>query len=131
MPCIFYQIFSKVLGFKKTSVIIIIYTVIDYMIIGGISLFTPFVLIALIMIPLTLTTVFKKVEEPIYLAFLGILYSFIYSLLYVLATVLINEVNFIAYLASDIIFEVILAASTFISVLWLYTPLKKFLDEKL
>lgn len=123
-------LYSKVLGLKKTTLIIILYVMIDYLILGGLSFYTPVALVGFLLIPILLTTIFKKVEESLILACLGVVFSFIYSWLYALATVLLTEVNLFAYLASDILFEIILACSTFVSVLWLYKPLKKFLIDK-
>ena len=115
-------LFSKVLGLKRTSLIILIYVLIDNLLMGGISLYTPFIILSLLIIPLSLETIFKKVESPIVLAFLSIVYSLIYSWIYIIPTMLLTNINFIDYLTADFIFEVILASSTFLSVLWLYSP---------
>ena len=74
-------LFSKILGFKKTSLLLLIYVLIDNLIMGGITLYVPFVYVALLIIPLTLNTVFKSIDDPFKLALLGILYSFIYIFL--------------------------------------------------
>lgn len=124
-------LFSKALGLKKTSLIVLIYVLIDHLIMGGVTLYTPFALASLLIIPLTLNTIFKKVENPFVLASLGVLYSFIYSWIYALATVLIANVNILAYLTADVLFEIILACSTFISILWLYKPLYNFINNKI
>lgn len=124
-------LFSKILGFKKTSLLLLIYVLIDNLIMGGITLYVPFVYVALLIIPLTLNTVFKSIDDPFKLALLGILYSFIYSWIYLIATVILTNIDFIAYLTADIIFEILLAGSTFLSILWLYNPLYKFLNNRL
>ncbi len=123
-------LFSKKLGLLKTLTIILIHVLLDNLIIGSISLvFTPFMYIGWALIPLTLCTIFKKVNEPIWLALLSILYACLYSWIYIIPNMIVYEYSVIAYLSGDIVFEVILAVSSFISVLWLYKPLSNLLDK--
>ena len=120
-------LYSKVLGLKKTSLIVLIYVLIDNLIMGGISLYTLFVLVSLLVIPVSLNTIFKNVSSPIPLAILGMIFAFIYSWIYIIPTMLLTNINFVDYLMADIFFEILLASSTFLSILWLYTPVEKFL----
>ena len=116
-------------GFKKTSLIVLIYVLIDNLLMGGISFYTLFILVSLLIIPLTLSTVFKNVSSPIALALLGIGYALVYSWIYIIPTMLLTNINFLDYLMADIVFEIILASSTFLSILWLYSPTEKFLSN--
>lgn len=122
-------LYSKTLGIKKTIIIVIIHTFLDNLIMGFNLLYFPFMLCGWLIIPTTLATIFKKVNSPIILAFLGIGYALVYSWVFLIAHVLITEVEFWAYLIADIYFEIILAASSFITILWLYEPLHKLLLE--
>ena len=81
------------------------------------------------LIPLTLCTVFKRIENNIILALLSMLYAFLYSWIYIIPNVIVYEYSVLYYLSADILFEVILAVSSFISVLWLYKPLSNLLDK--
>jgi hypothetical protein len=97
---------------------------------GGFNmLFAPFMLVGWLVIPITLNTIFKKVESNIVLAFLGVLFAFIYSWIYIIPNCIILHIDFIAYLVSDIIFEVLLATSSFLSIMLLYNPCAKIFDR--
>lgn len=123
-------LFSKKLGFTKTTLIILIHVILDNLIMGSFNiLYFPFMLLGWLVIPLTLTTIFKKASSSIALAFLGILYSFIYSWMFIIPQVLILNIDVVAYLIGDFWWEVVLALSSFLSILWLYTPCSNLLDR--
>ena len=123
-------LFSKKLGLVKTLIIVLIHVLLDNLIIGSISLvFTPFMYLGWALIPLTLCTIFRKVTEPLGLAFLSILYAFLYCWVYIIPNMIVYEYSFIAYITADIILEIILAVSSFLSVLWLYKPLSNLFDK--
>ena len=92
-------------------------------------MYTPWMLIGWLIIPITLCTIFKKVNSNIILAFLGVFYSFIYCWLYIIPNVMILEIDPLAYFVSDIPFELILAGSSFLSILLLYDPLSNVFDK--
>lgn len=123
-------IYSKKLGLAKTSIITFIHVILDNMIMGSFNLvYVPFMLIGWLIIPIVLNTLFKKVDSNIKLAFLGILFSFIYCWIYIIPNCIIQEVDFITYLIADILWEVLLALSSFISILVLYDPCSKIFDK--
>lgn len=123
-------IYSKKLGLIKTSIITIIYVILDNIIMGSFNmLYVPFMLIGWLIIPVFLNTIFKKTESNIKLAFLGILFSFIYCWIYIMPNCIILEVDFITYLVADILWEILLAISSFISILILYNPCSKIFDK--
>jgi len=117
--------YTKALGFKKTFIILAIYSILDASFYGGFSIFAPFVFVAWLIIPIALSTIFKKVENSLTLAFLSILFSFLYSWILILPSILIFSIPFWTYLVSDIPFEILLATSSFISIEILYDPLRK------
>lgn len=117
-------VFSTSFGFLKTAIIVLIHTLLDCLLHNN-MLYFPFMLAGWLFIPLTMTTIFKKVKNIYLLSSLGILFALVYSWMFVIANALIGEVDFIKYLLSDIVFEIVLAASSFLSILWLYEPLKK------
>lgn len=125
-------LYSKTLGFKKTSIIVLIHVLLDNLVMGSFNLvYTPSMLVGWMIIPLTLSTIFKKANSNITLAFLGIFYAFAYSFCFAIASVILLKVNLWAYLVSDFLFEVLLALSSFLSILLLYNPLKKVIDNNL
>ena len=125
-------LYSKKLGVKRTSFIIMIHVLLDNLVLGSFHLFyVPFMFIGWILIPILLNTVFKNVEQSFQLALLGILFSLLYSWIYIIPQVLFYQVNWIGYLFADIVFEILLAASSFISILWLYDPCAKIFDRYL
>ena len=122
-------LYSKKLGLAKSFIIIILHVILDNLYMGGLSLmYTPVMLIGWLIIPFTLCTIFRKIESPIILSILGIAYSFIYCWLYIIPNYLIMHIDPIAYLISDIIFEIILAVCSFISILLLYKPCSNALN---
>ena len=125
-------LFSKKLGLIRSMLIIILHVLLDNFYMSSFSLmYTPTMLVGWLLIPLTICTIFKKVESPILLALLGALYSFIYCWLYIIPNYLILNINPIAYLISDFIFEIILAVCSFVSIFLLYKPLSRLLDNLL
>ena len=121
-------LYSKKLGLFKTSIIIVIHVLLDNFFMSSFSLmYTPTMLVGWLIIPLTLCTLFKKVESPLILAIMGALFAFIYCWLYIIPSYLIMHIKPLAYLASDIIFEIILAVVSFITIKFLYNPCAKLL----
>ena len=86
-----------------------------------------------IIIPIFLNTVFKHINESLKLAILGVLFSFIYCWIYLIPNAFILNINIKAYLIADVYFEIVLAATSFVTILWLYNPayriLKKLIDK--
>lgn len=125
-------LYAKRLGFWKSSCIIIIHTTLDNLVLGSFNLmFYPAMLIGWLLIPILLHTFFKRVNNPMGLALLGILFSLLYSWIFIIPNILFLEIDFWTYLVADIPFEIILAGSSFISILWLYEPLSKVLNKLL
>ena len=127
-------VFSKTLGFKKTTIIVTIHTILDSIFFGSFSLvyFVP-MLLGWLTIPLLLTTIFKKVESPLILSIISGGCACLYTLYFAIANSLIMNTNIITYLIADIPFTLLLIVSSVISVIWLYQPLnqliKKYLKE--
>ena len=122
-------LYSKKLGLSRTLIIIILHVLLDNFFMNSFSLmYTPTMFVGWISIPITLCTVFKKVESPFKLGLLGAMYSFVYCWLYVIPSFLLYKIDPIAYLISDVIFEIILAVCSFSTILYLYNPCSKIMD---
>lgn len=123
-------VYSKTIKTKRTLLVILIYVVLDGLIMGTLNIvYLPFIFIAWSLIPILLGTVFRKIEHPIILAIIAFFMAIAYCLIYLIPQVLIFKVDIWAYLIADLPFELILACSSFISVLWLYKPLKRVIDN--
>ena len=123
-------ILAKKLGILKSSIIILIHSFLDNLVSGSFNiLIVIFMIIGWELIPLLLNTLFKKVDSIIGLSLLGILFSFLYSWIYMIPFCIIFEMEFFEYLKADIIWEVLLATSSFLSILLLYKPLEKVFDK--
>lgn len=117
-------VYSRCLGTFKTMIIILINVVIQNLVWGSLNLiYTPAMFVGYMFIPILLNHIFKNVNNIYALSFLAVLCSLLYCWSFVLPSILLTEVSFIAYMISDILFEVILAGSSFVSVLWLYERL--------
>lgn len=124
------MLYSRCLGFYKTSIIVFVHVILDNLVMGSFNLvFMPFMFIGYLIIPLLLNTCFKKIEKPIILSFISILFAFLYCWIYLIPVALTLEISILDYLVADILFEGLLALSSFLSVLWLYEPLKKVLTN--
>lgn len=123
-------LYSKCLGFYKTSIIIIIHVLLDNLVMGSLNyIYTPAMIIGWLFIPLLLNTVFKKINSPIGLALTSILFSLLYSWSFIPINVLTTDVDFFAYLIADIPFEIMLIVYSFLTIIWLYKPLEKVLKS--
>lgn len=119
-------VFSKKLGLIRTIIIITCYTLIDGLIGGPFNIiYITFMLIGWLIIPILLCTIFKKVESPLYLALLGVMFAFTYSWINIIPNLILTSATIISYLIADYPFELLLAASSFLSILWLYTPIER------
>jgi len=123
------MVYSRTFGFRLTSIIIIVHVILDSLLYGGIMfLYSPFMIIAYLFIPLSMTTIFKRVKNDFTLALISMLYGFIYSWIFLIPVVLIMELPLVPYLIADIPFEILLVVSNFITVLLLFRPLVKVIE---
>lgn len=123
-------LYSKKLGMKDTLIIVVIHTLLDNLVMGSLN---PMVITTMLvgwgLVPILLNTVFKKLNDNLSLAFCGILFALIYSWLFVAISTTVFQMNFWTYVKADIIFEIALAASSFLSILWLYNPCGRVFDK--
>lgn len=126
----FIVLYSKKLGFSRTSIIVCLHVILDNLIMGSFNfLYTPFMLVGWMVIPVTMCTIFKRIESNIALAFIGCGYAIIYSWIFVVPSCVAFQVAFTTYLVADIFFEIMLASSSFLSILLFYKPVAKIMDQ--
>lgn len=125
-------LYAKKLGFKKTTLIITIHVLLDNMVFGGFNpIVITFMWIGWMWIPVILCLFFKHINTSMKLACLGVLFALLYSWTFVVCSCFIFNMKFIHYMIADIPFELILALSSFLSILWLYEPVSKVFDRYL
>lgn len=123
-------LYSKVLGFKKTTIIILIYVLLDNLYMASFSLyFFPFMFIGWELIPIIFCSFFKKIENSFILALGAVLCSFLYCFIYFIPNYVFLEIDLVPYFIADLPFEFLLSGSSFLTTLWLYPPVKRKLLE--
>ncbi|MDD3382146.1 MAG: hypothetical protein PHT83_01400 [Bacilli bacterium] len=123
------MLYSRVLKTKKTLIIIFVHVLLDNLVFGFNILFFISMIIGWSIIPLTINSIFKKVENVYLLGLLSIIYAFIYVLPFLVVNVLILKIDLYAYLIADLPFTAILAVSSFVSIIWVYNPLKEAINR--
>ena len=126
-------LFSKKLNFIENLIILLIFSLIDNIIMGSIIM-TPFIFIGWLFTPIIIKTIFNNVTKPLGLALISIISCLFYVFIMFIFAITIYKADPIAYLANDIIFDLILLSSSFLSILYLYKPLEyiyNILDNKI
>ena len=130
------MLFSKKLNILSNILICLVYVILDSIVFTAINgsmnlFFEPFIFLGLVIVPVTMNTIFKKVNNIWLLAIIMILYSLIYSWILIIPGCIMFEMDILTYLLGDIVWEISLSVSGFISVLILYDPLEKIFDNYL
>ena len=89
-----------------------------------------FLVIVWSLIPITLNTIFKRVNNELHLAVIGLIFGFVYGWILIVPGIHLTNIPIKAYLISDIPFEIIMGISNFLTIYWLYNKLYIFLIEK-
>lgn len=127
-------LYTKVLGFKKTTFIVIIHVVVIAFLspAGSINpIHLPAMLMGWMLIPILLSTIFKNLNNAFGLSVFGLIFGFVYGWMFIPFSVFLLDVPFMEYFLMDLPFEIIMAISNFITILWLYDILKKVLIDLL
>ena len=83
-------LYTKVLGFKRSVAILSIYFALDIIVYGSLLImYIPFMYVGWMFIPILLSTIFRKVESSFGLALLSILFSLLYSWIFIIPSVFI------------------------------------------
>jgi energy-coupling factor transport system substrate-specific component len=126
-------LYTKVLGFKKTTLIIVIHVIIINILspYGPLMpMYIPSMFIGWMLIPIGLSTIFKKLNSAYALAIFGFFFGFVYGWMFIPVAVFVLGTPFEAYFMMDLPFELIMGLSNFLTVLWLYYPLNKMLVKE-
>lgn len=130
LTVLLFIVYTKILGAKKTLIIVVIHTLLDNLYMGSMN---PYIsvpmLIAWMLIPVILS-IFKKFNSIYFLTGFAFVFGFLYGWVMMVGAILQFNFPVIPYLISDLPFELLMAISGSLSVLILYKPLTKFLLEQ-
>lgn len=119
-------LFASTFKLKESLIMLFVYVCIDSLYMGGLN---PFYMIPMYLgwslLPLSYHLFIKRHENIYLMATLGLVMGFVYGVIFMPFAVLQTGVDPRVYLLADFPFQIIMASSNFITILWLYTPLKK------
>jgi energy-coupling factor transport system substrate-specific component len=125
-------LYTKVLGFKRTTLIVVIHVVVIAFLspAGSINpIHLPAMLIGWMLIPILLSTFLKHLNHAFGLSIFGLIFGFVYGWIFIPFSVFLLDAPFLEYFMMDLPFEIMMAISNFITILWLYDILKKVLTD--
>ncbi len=124
-------LFVSVFSFKESIIMITSYVLLDSLYMGGFNVFymVPMML-AWYLIPVSYHTILRKTKSEHKLALFAMVFGFVYGWMFIPFNMLqLGIPNFWPYLIADLPFELIMATTGFITVLWMYKPLYKVLND--
>ncbi len=128
----FFILYTRLLGFRKTMIIVVLHTIADNIYMG--TIMNPFIvtpmLIAWSLIPTLLSTIFKSFKGVISLTIFAFFFGFVYGWIFIPFTMYVWNIKFIPYLIADLPFEFAMAVSGALSVAILYEPMYLFLSQQ-
>jgi len=120
-----------VLGYPKTAIVVLCYTLLDNLLMGSFNLmYAPAIIVMWQVYPLMLfgcTKLFKN--RRIGLAIVAAIHSVLYCWSFVLVFTVFYQFSFKAYMIADWPYQLILLGTAFITVLLLFPPLEKALKK--
>lgn len=117
------------LGFRKTSLIVFAHVLLDNLVMGSLSL----IVVIPMLVGYIITILIKKAyhKDNVYIiGLLGSLGAIVYSLSFLIANAFFLEIDIWAYFLADIPFTLILVISTYLSIIWLYKPIIKIINQQ-
>lgn len=119
-------LFASTFKLRESLIMLAVYVFIDSLYMGALN---PFYMIPMYLgwatLPLVYHTLIKRFENVYLMATLALFGGFIYGVVFMPFAVVQTGVDPRVYLMADFPFQLVMAVSNFITVLWLYTPLKK------
>lgn len=124
-------VFASVFNYKEMFIYVFIYVLIDSLYMGGFNLFYMMpMLIAWFSIALVYKVFLKDVTSIYKKALFAALFGFYYGWTFIPFTMIQTGVtNVIPYLIADLPYEIIMAVTGFLTVLWGYEPLVKVIKQ--
>ncbi|MFW6299029.1 MAG: hypothetical protein ACOC14_05030, partial [Bacillota bacterium] len=126
-------LYVTIFTFKESALIIGIHVFLDNLFLGGLNpIYTPAMLVAWMLIPVLWHTVLNRTVNVKPLAFFGLFFGFLYGWVFIPFTMLqVGIYDIRPYLIADLPFELIMAGSNFVTILWLYEPLRAVFTKEM
>lgn len=124
-------LFVSIFSFRESIVYIIGYVLLDSMYMGGFNLFymVPMTL-AWLIVPVMYHTLLRKTTNEYVLGGFAFSFGFLYGWMFIPFNMLQTGIyNIMPYLIADIPFELIMASTGFVTVVWLYKPLMETMNK--
>lgn len=119
-------IFVSHFTFKESLTMLLVYVVLDSLWMGAIN---PFYMVPMFLgwsvIPVAYHSFLRRTQNPHLLAFFGVFMASLYGLAFMPFAVFQTGVSMSVYLVADIPFQILMALSNFLTILWLYEPLNR------
>ncbi len=130
LTVLLFIVYTKMLGLKKTLIIVVIHTLLDNLYMGTLNPYVSLpMLVAWALIPILLT-IFKRFNSIYFLAGFAFVFGFLYGSVMMVGAILQYNFPVIPYLISDLPFELLMAFSGAFSVFLLYQPITNFLSTQ-
>lgn len=104
---------------------IFVYVTLDN-ILGGFTILYPFMLFSWTIFMLFIN--YHKEKNELFLAISSLVFGLIHMLILAVPSIIVYKLNLWAYLISDIPFTAVFMLVNFLTVMWLYQPLKKVIN---
>lgn len=131
LTVLLFILYSRLLGTKKTLIIVFLHTFADNIYQGSLS---PFLVIPMLLawslIPILINTIFKKLKSPIWLSVFAFCFGFIYGMMFIPFVTYQFGFDPLKYFLADLPFELVMGLSGAVSVAILYEPLMVFLQNQ-
>ncbi len=126
-------VFVSVFTYKESLVYIIGYVLLDNLYMGGFNLFYMIpMLFAWSLIPFAYHTVLRRTTNEMTLAFAAFVFGFVYGWSFLPFNMIQTGIdNMWVYLSADIMWEITMAVTGFVTVNYLFQPLRKTLVRTL
>jgi hypothetical protein len=124
-------LFSSIFTLKESVIMIFVYVLIDSMYMGALNpLYMIPMLISWTLIPIAYHTILRRTDNEIYLALFAFLFGFVYGWVFIPFKIIEQGITQVyPYFIADLPFEIIMATVGFITVILLFKPLKRVLDN--
>ncbi len=124
-------LFVSVYSFKESMILITGYVLLDSLYMGGLN---PFYLIPMLLswylIPVSYHTIMRKTTNEVKLSIFAFAFGFVYGWVFIPFRMVQTGIDELwPYLVADLPFEIIMATTGLLTVLWLFKPLHSTMEQ--
>lgn len=124
-------VFVSVFSFKESIILITGYVLLDSLYMGGLN---PFYLVPMMIawyiIPISYHTFLRRTTNEIKLALFAFVFGFVYGWVFIPFRMLQLGIDELwPYIVADLPFEIIMATTGLLTVLWIYKPLYNIMND--